>query len=225
MLKRAVTKFKGQLSDSLSSANDSSGHASTTIVNSTSQNNNNVMREKLVSRLNGAKSISQVGNLMEAASVGPKVSLVSSSSVNSSSNGANGNRWKLVRQRSQQMLQAFTSTNPAASNDLEGPNSPSPNHHVIEISRPESATTSAQVHQNVNLRNVQPSQTDGSEVATSSSAVASTMMHDFNLSMSEYRTEIRENIMQLDAKISRLENVIVNLSEKLPLISRHAATK
>jgi len=48
-------------------------------------------------------------------------------------------------------------------------------------------------------------------------AVASSMMmHDFNLSMSEYRSEIRDNIAHLDAKISRLESVILRLADRLP---------
>ncbi len=41
--------------------------------------------------------------------------------------------------------------------------------------------------------------------------VTSSMMHDFNLSMSEYRSEIREDIAQLDSKINRLETILLQL--------------
>ena len=52
--------------------------------------------------------------------------------------------------------------------------------------------------------------------STPPTILASTMMHDFSLSMSEYRGEMNENMGRLNDKINKLEGIIVNLSEKIP---------
>lgn len=44
------------------------------------------------------------------------------------------------------------------------------------------------------------------------------MLNELNDALNEYRGEIRTNLAQLDAKINRLEAVMVNLSERLPQI-------
>lgn len=224
LLKKAVNKFRGQISDGLSSTSENVRSASPRIL-----------REHLINRLTSAKSNSQqqqsVSNLIEVATsaassplalttnttttvAAPVTSSTTSTSalisVQSATNvrtvevkkrgGAGGpqqrsnslehkgQKWRLMRQKSQQMLKNLAPQPTAATEPTE----------------PLAATSAVAP---------QPP-----AAVMPNAAVATNIMHDFNLSMSEYRSEIRENIAHLDAKINRLEAAILNLTEKMPLM-------
>lgn len=222
LLKKAVNKFRGQISDGLSSTSENVRSASPRIL-----------REHLINRLTSAKSNSQqqqsVSNLIEVATsaassplalttnttttvAAPVTSSTTSAliSVQSATNvrtvevkkrgGAGGpqqrsnslehkgQKWRLMRQKSQQMLKNLAPQPTAATEPTEPLAAPP----AVAPQPPAAVMPNA--------------------------AVATNIMHDFNLSMSEYRSEIRENIAHLDAKINRLEAAILNLTEKMPLM-------
>ena len=213
LLKKAVNKFRGQISDGLSSTSENVRCASPRLL-----------REHLINRLSSAKTMSAITNINNnnnsgggdtatASNIPPASTSASTSApiaVHSATNvrtvevrnrgqaaaaataqrsnsldHKGGQKWRLMRQKSQKMLKNI---------------SPTPTATVSEAT---AATTSGG---------------GSSSSVVPDAAVATNIMHDFNLSMSEYRSEIRENIAHLDEKINRLEAAIRNLTEKMPLL-------
>lgn len=178
-----MTKFRGQVGDGVSSTNDTVRSVSPV-----------AFRERLIHRLNTARTISQSPQLnsspqeisdLENEKMGGSKASNSKLCLKDSREGKHA-KWKFVRQKSQKMLNAFTS-----SSDGE------------KINRK-------------NLPNSDPSSLETNATHTNlSSATTSILMHDFNLALSEYRSEVKENVSQLDTKINRLEDVIMDLRKQL----------
>ena len=113
-------------------------------------------------------------------------------------------KWKFMRQKSQQMLAVLSPStiNPATTGTSGlGSESPGPS----ELSPGPTPTSPLAMFQ-------------GSAPPTPLAPPGSTapLLREFNEALNEYRSEIRDNIAQLDAKINRLEVVMNELSEQLP---------
>ena len=216
LLKRAVTKFRGQINDGASSANDT--------VRSGSPTSAGAFREKLINRLsaarnasqqqlaltgpsNGEATIAEANETSEAPTTPATTTTTTRRSFKDKSAGGSGTgtKWKFVRQKSQQMLHALTS----------------PDEKQKSLEDAGITMTASKPPRPKPALPVKPA---SSASSTTSSVVASSMMHDFNLAMSEYRTEIKDNIAQLDAKINRLESVILALGDKFSSTSASSSS-
>ncbi len=189
MLKRAVNKFKGQISDGASS--NGTGRSSP---------QPQPLRERLLTRLTSAKSVPAaggggggVGGALEHQQAGEPAPADAEQGGGGGGGGVGvggggvggrraGSKWKFVRQKSQQMLNALNGSESAAGDGGAGGGGGAGANIPGSVAAPAAAATTVAAA---------TARTLSSPPSQSPSAVASSMMHDFNLSMSEYRAEIR----------------------------------
>jgi hypothetical protein len=227
LLKRAVTKFKSQISDANSSTNDT--------VHSYSNTSGGQLRERLLSKIAGGGTnrvasattnnnsvvrpvvgaiLKDSGGESGAAAVATAANSATSAKPENHMRSGSGSKWNLMRrQSSRQMLSTIPSVSSELALNAEGgggndDNAPAdPGAAYVVKKKPSWAPTTAFASLSSTTRG-------------GSATVASSMMHDFNLSMCEYRGEMNENMGALNDKINRLEGVIVDLAEKMPDLLR-----
>ncbi len=211
LLKRAINKFKSQISDGQSSSND-------TVHSFSASSGRNIIRDRLLRQFgnqnsrvsSGAAATRVMAHIMEDEK-GPQSQPQQQQPEEGSKD--TGSRWKrLAKRASSQNLLASSSAAAAAA---------VPVVEVVEADKddPEEVKSADRKKRGAPYlvkSNPTWARPSTSSASTPPSALASTMMHDFSLSMSEYRGEMNENMGRLNDKINRLEGVITNLSDKIP---------
>lgn len=205
LLKRAVTKFKGQINDGASSTNDSAGTPQTAIPPSVAPGS---ATERVATATRIARTRAGTPDAAAPQPVrAPAIAVVSSDADAT----ATPMMTPLEKKRSLEVGGVGAVRQSSLRKDTTG------------YSRWRTMGNNNNQRSQPGL-NASPSFNDQTSAAASAAesqqqsapVVASTMMHDFNLSMSEYRTEMKDNIGQLNDKINKLENVILKLSDSLP---------
>ena len=206
LLKRAVTKFKGRISDGISSTNETV-RSNSFVARGTADNGNKPAAA-------AARKKSTTG----ATATTPAIAVSSSeeATTNNNNNGQPASAYnKEDRPKRSFDLRSRTVDGTKWSKQKksdQAATSKSSGEAKTATSSSSSSTTAAPTAAAASAAGTGAP----SSSSAASSSVASTMMHDFNLSMSEYRTEMKDNIAHLNDKINKLESVILELSEKLP---------